>query len=145
MPEHDRKVIIDSQAFKAINLLIDQQAEGLRAVTFAFKMRVEGMFEPQPHGIPEPHIETRVSDEVECTDIVEHVWPPSLQRSHFRPHVKLAVDLLQLKQIQWYLDEADRLERSIEELQRYKLRLLNEYDFTKGDTTEQIAVFGEPE
>jgi hypothetical protein len=33
---------------------------------------------------------------------------------------------------------------SINELQRFKLRLLNDYDFTKGDASEQIAVFGNP-
>ena len=135
MPEHDRKVIIDSLAFKAINQLIDQQAVGLRAVTYAFKLRVLQMLGERPHGIPEPIIETRVSDEIER---------PFSRFLADKPHVKLAVDLLDMKQLQWYLDEAGRLERSIQELSRYKLRLLNEYDFTKGDTTEQFAVFGEP-
>ncbi len=40
------------------------------------------------------------------------------------------------------IDEAVQEQKSISELVRYKLRLLNDYDFTHGKNEEQLKVFG---
>ena len=129
MAEHEPKNIVASPVFTAINLLLDQYAGKLLIVTTTLQSRFRHMTAPgyPPDGI-DPHVRTRVSYETKD-----------------ERRVRLPLDLTDVKQLRWHLDECERLDRAINELQRLKLRLLNDYDFTHGDTSEQIAVFGNPD
>lgn len=122
MTEQD---VINSQAFKALNLLIDQKAAELRGYMNGFKMRVDSMYEKPEYAA---FIRVRIYDEAPKTQGVE---------------VPLPVHTHQLKDLQNYLDTIVRLETEIGDLQRFKCRLTGDWDFTKGDTTEMEAVFGE--
>lgn len=129
MAEHDPDIIVKSEAFKAINMLVDAKAEELRAVLNAFKSRVATVVAPPQHG-SSPYVDTRVSYEE--------------PRRGERQHLDLPFDPVLMDQLRWYIDETARLQREINELQRFKLRLLNDYDFTHGNNVEQIELFGTP-
>lgn len=117
------QMVVESQAFRAINLLIDQKASELEGWIGSFKERVEQSYKAAP-GVPDG-ISVRVSQE------------PDGRRLH-----KLSANPTMLRHnLGGALDEIARLDREIGDLQRFKLRLLADYDFTHGDDSEQRAVF----
>lgn len=116
--------IINSQAFKAINLLIEQKANELRSYLKAGRDRIE-----YAHTGAQYKTELRMftyeeghgkNQELDC-------WLHDAQAG--------AEMIL----------HAATLEKEIGDLLRFKLRLLNDYDFTHGDDAEQKAVFGAPD
>lgn len=117
--------IVKSQAFKAINLQIDNQATELKGLMLGLQGKMSTLFREQKYP---PHVRTRIHCENPRNN-GEYVELPA------HPH--------EVKEMQWYLDEIARLEKSIGDLQRLKCRLTGDWDFTKGDTTEMEAVFGE--
>lgn len=108
--------IVASEAFRALNVLIDQTA--LEAVAWA-NMAI-----------------TAASDPAEYPDYVS-------TRTHEEGggKVDLPVTEATLKRIRSLTDEALNAINSVREIQAFKLRLLNDYDFTKGDNTVQRSVF----
>lgn len=113
--------IVTSQVFKAINLLIDEKAQELamwqRWVIEDIERRVrEG-----------GQIDTRVSYE---------------EGGREKGEVKLPFDSLRLSALQDTLASIHALEGEIEGLMKFKLQLLNDYDFTHGDPSIQRAIFG---
>lgn len=115
--------IVSSDAFKAINLLIDQRADELTMYLHSFRERVEQAFKPQfKEGIP-----VRVSYEPGGRVSKELPADPSTL----------------LSALDGGLEQIRRLKDQINELQRFKLRLLNDYDFTHGNDADQRAVFAD--
>lgn len=111
--------IVDSDAFKALNVLIDQSAEELAQYLLGFQDRLTDCFK-HPSEIP-----VRVSYENEG-----------------RVSKPLPADPAALLQTFEHMLERIRLLKDrVNDLQRFKLRLLNDYDFTHGDDSEQRAVF----
>lgn len=110
------KQIIASEAFRAINLLIDRKALELAHWMNVFYDRVAEAYAVTGH------ISTRV-------------------HSEGKKRQSLPGELYRLHDMDDTLKYIRNLEREIGELQRYKLRLLNDYDFTHGDPAEQREVF----
>lgn len=122
MTEQD---VINSQAFKVINLLIDQKAEELRAYMLSFQDRVNRAFEPQKYGAV---VRTRIYCE-NPRDNREYTELPA------QPH--------EFKDMSYSLGQIQSLEREINDLQKLKCRLTGDWDFCQGDFSDMIAVFGE--
>lgn len=124
---HDPDEIVKSQVFVAINLLIDQCRDSLLNWQYAIRGRMIRLTtEPAPHGA-EPMLYTRVSRE------------EGGRNGHlmlFSPH--------DLKELTGFMERARQEEHMIHELMRFKLRLLNDVDFSSGLPFDQIAVFGPP-
>ncbi|SRR6266446_3772302 len=110
--------IINSEAFRAINLLIDKKAEELESWIENFKDRVDRAF------MKKGYVNTRVSSE-----------------SKSRGRKELGAEIYAIKELFDIIEYIQKDEVVISELQRLKLRLLNDYDFTHGDDTEQRKVF----
>lgn len=111
--------IVAGEAFRALNLLIDQKAGELGGWINGIKSAVEHAF-TMPSGVS-----VRVSYEVDGRREFPLKAEPSLL----------------VRDLAMYLEEITKLDHEIGELQRFKLRLLNDYDFTHGDDTEQKSVF----
>lgn len=128
---HPVEKIINSEVFKAINLLIDQHYGELIRTQAVIKKRMEHLLRERPHGM-RVEISTRVSYE---------------RGSITRPedHKELLFSLPELRELGDFIRRVEREEEAIHSLMRYKLRLLNDYDFTHGDPSEQFSVFGRPE
>lgn len=120
--------IVKSQAFKAINQLIDAKAAELKLLGGLLKRRVDDAFS-------ENAMVTGVR--VRCSYEVTDNWDPS------KTFLALGFDLNEMKRISEMPMEMIRLKQEIGELMSFKLRLLNDYDFTHGDPSEQIKMFGE--
>lgn len=119
--------IINSQAFKVLNHMIDQKVDYITKVLPWIKDEVNRLYDPN-YGDYKGYITYRTYEEG--------------QVNKEETQVDLPVSLHQLKNISEYIQEVIQLEKEIGDLQRQKLRLLNDYDFTHGDDTEQKAVFG---
>ncbi|HEY9656878.1 MAG TPA: hypothetical protein V6C65_00335 [Allocoleopsis sp.] len=122
MTEND---VINSQAFKVINYLIDQKADELKGYMIGFQDRVKIMFRDHEYA---PMVRTRIYEE-----------DPKNGGRNFQ----LPAPCLEFKDLQHYLDTIQRLESEINGLQTFKCRLTGDWDFTKGDTSDMEAIFGE--
>ncbi len=118
--------IINSQAFKAINVLVDQKAEDLKGYMVSLQDKVDRMFRKHEY---QPYVTTRI-----------HAENPSHREDR---DFALPAHVHEVKELQFYLDTILRLDNEISDLFRFKCRLTGDWDFTKGDMTEMIAVFGE--
>lgn len=115
--------IVESEAFRAINLLIDQKAAALAQAISGFRARVDAVYSSEGKaGV------AAVSVRVSC-------------EPGGRTARRLAAEPVFLKDLAGHLQEIERLDREVGDLQRFKLRLLNDYDFTSGDDSQQRAVF----
>lgn len=117
--------VIQSQAFQAINLLIDQKAAELKGYMDGFRMRVNDLYDKPEYPA---YVRTRIYEES----------PKSSGRE-----IPLPVHPHQFKDLQFYLDTVQRLDREINELQQFKCRLTGDWDFCKGNLSDMKAVFGE--
>lgn len=115
---HDE--IVNNQAFKVINLLIDHHISEIRWRLGNLKKMIE-----KPEW--DEQIATRVSYEPGGRAGGQIAFGAQLSQ------LRHAVDLP--AEIKFHIDQ-------IAELQRFKLRLLNDYDFTNGDLTTHRQVFG---
>lgn len=113
--------IINSSAFKVLNHMIDEKADYiLRCLPF-IKDEVNRLFDPEIKF--KGYLRTRTYEEG-ATEI------------------DLPASLHDLKRISDLINELTSAEQQIGDLQRQKLRLLNDYDFTHGDDSEQKKIFG---
>lgn len=112
-----RKQIVASDVFKALNLLIDRKAGELKVHMGSIGQK------SRPSGEGDG-IDTRVSHEG-------------------GGGVGLPMSIHTVKEIGGHVEAATKLHAEIRELQRYKLELLNDYDFTHGNASVQKAVFGD--
>jgi hypothetical protein len=113
--------IIDSSAFKVLNHMIDTKVSFIESSLPYIKRETDYAFEGDYKY--KSYLTTRVHDEGGDS-------------------VDLPVDLSKLKRIAEIIQDVIRTEEEINELQRQKLRLLNDYDFTHGDDSEQKKIFG---
>lgn len=118
--------VINSQAFRAINLLIDQKAAELKSYMLGLQTRVSDMF-------TKPEYPAYVS--VRTYEEHQHLKIPKEFPTPIHAH--------QVKDLQFYLDTIQRLDKEINELFRFKCALLGDWDYTKGNLSEMKAVFGE--
>jgi len=118
--------IVKSDVFKALNLVIDEEAQMVQSIIAALPGRIEQAFQESKYPST---LDTRVSYESED--------------GRTRSGLTLAARLNDLEGIGKLIDQAIEGEKKVRELMRFKLRLLNDYDFTHGDASDQIAVFGE--
>lgn len=123
MTSHNTKTIIESEAFRAINLLIAQQVERLRSLQMVIIDQAKCLGVTREQGI-KPRIST-------------HAYEEDAGRG-----TPLLFNMVDLGEIEFNITEARKTESMIASLVRFKLRLLNDCDFTHGDNSEQIAVFG---
>lgn len=121
MPEHDPKVLIKSPQFQIINHQIDGLIADLKWNIGVAKRNINS---------------ARVS--AYASSITTRTYEEGAATAD------IGFDLLQVERIIDCLAEARNLKNQIGDLQRLKLRLLNDYDFTKGDNSEQLKIFGEP-
>jgi len=124
---HDPKAIAESQAFRAINMLIDRKVDELKWKAGQLNALMASLSSPalslaNPHTVP-----TRVSYE-----------------EGGRREVEIPLDIPRLKNLRSAIDDAERIELEIAGLQGFKLRLLGDPDFARGDLSEQFALFGNP-
>ena len=117
----DKNEIINSSAFKVLNLMIDEKADYIVRYLSYFKDEVNRLYDPETKY--KGYIRTRTYDEGDAD-------------------IDLPVSLHDLKSLIDNLTDVIKGAEQIGELQRQKLRLLNDYDFTHGDDTEQKKVFG---
>lgn len=117
--EMDISAIINGEAFRAINFLIDQKAQELAGWMRSIKSRVSN-----PH---QGYVRVRTYQEV---------------RNREKQEFNLPMHPAELRDIGTAINEVARLDREINDLQLFKLRLLNDYDFTHGDDTIQREVLG---
>ena len=113
--------IIDSTAFKILNHMIDEKAQFIEGFLPFFKDEVNRLFDTAPQRFI-PRLGTRTFEEGDAS-------------------VTLPVGLPELKQLVDGLGAVFRAEDQLRELQRQKLRLLNDYDFT-ATADEQKKIFG---
>lgn len=112
--------IMNSHVFKFINHRIDDKASRLILHCNELKNRIN--YEPKYPS----QVDTRLEQEVRG-----------------RAPVELTIEIPAIKQaIEYHWTNIVQLEREINELQREKLHLLNDYDFTKGDDSFQKEIFG---
>jgi hypothetical protein len=119
--------IVNSQAFKVINQLIDTKAAELKRLGGLLKRRVAEVFSEDA-----VHCGIRVRCSYEVTTAI-----PS------QTETDLGFDINDMRRLTEIPQEILRLKQEINELMSFKLRLLNDYDFTHGDPSEQIKMFGE--
>jgi hypothetical protein len=114
--------IVESEAFRAINLLLDQKSEQLAQSIVGLRGRIDQCYSKTP-GVP-TDFQLRVSAEPE------------------KKVIKLAADpVMLISDLRVALEGLSQVYQEITSLKRFKLRLLNDYDFTHGDDTEQRQVF----
>jgi hypothetical protein len=123
MTEITNSVILNSQAFNVINHMIDEKAEELKGMLFILKDRVDQAFRPDQ--VYRPNVDTRIHEEDQC-----------------RGSVELPASVNSIKELTWYIEQVQLLETEIGNLQRQKLRLMNDWDFTHGNDAEQKKIFG---
>jgi hypothetical protein len=116
VPEAD---IVQSECFRAINLLIDELAGEMQWRIGRVKTLVGEAFGDTNANF----VRVRTSQEPGNS---EHPLPAAPY--HFKDIAELA-------------GEITKIENQISQMQRFKLRLLNDYDFTHGDDSLQRAVF----
>jgi hypothetical protein len=113
--------IVNSQAFAVINMQIDEKVDQLRNACseIAFRVNQEPKFGPI-------RINVRTVDEGE-------------------KQIEILFNISWIDSIIEYADQIKRLPIEIKDLQALKLRLLNDYDFTKGDSSDQEKIFARAE
>jgi hypothetical protein len=121
MGEMTEQEIINSQAFKLLNHMIDQKTDYVTKMLPWIKDEANRLYEPDSGY--KSYVTTRTHQEGAT-------------------QVDLPVNLLYLDQLADQIKEMSKVAQEINELQRQKLRLLNDYDFTHGDDTEQKKIFG---
>ena len=123
MAEHDPKVLIKSQAFVVLNILIDTKIAEIRMRVEEVKFRINR--------------ESKYETEISVRTYEER------GREH-KEEVGIGCNLQDFEIAAENIARIHSLRNEIGELQRFKFRLLDDYDFTKGDNSDQVAVFGEP-
>lgn len=113
--------IINSSAFKVLNHMIDKKADYITRYLPFFKDEVNRLFEPETKY--KGYLSIRTHDEGATK-------------------IDLPVSLHELKSLVERLNDVFKQAEEIGDLQRQKLRLLNDYDFTHGDDSEQKKIFG---
>lgn len=113
--------IINSSAFKVLNHMIDTKANHIVSYLPWFKDEVNRLFSED--AAYKGYITTRTYEEGATK-------------------IDMPVRLHDLKSLVARLNQVIDYEEEIAELQRQKLRLLNDYDFTHGDDSEQKKIFG---
>jgi hypothetical protein len=113
--------IINSSAFNVLNHMIDEKADLIIRYLPWFKDEVNRLFSPEAKykGCLRTRTHEEGADEID-----------------------LPVNIYDLKSLIDRLTDVLKDAEQIGELQRQKLRLLNDYDFTHGDDTEQKKIFG---
>ena len=127
IPSHSVERVLNSSALKVINLMIDNDLKYVQYIMSS----LPGLLEQRKDRsfAFTPKVRTRVSYEVKNTDPAQG-------------EVEIPYEARDLKQLQEAIGEALGRIARIDEMQRLKLRLFNDYDFTHGDPEDQIAVFG---
>lgn len=120
--------IINSQAFKVLNHMIDQKVDYLIKMLPWIKDEVNRLYDPNGGYKVKGYVSFRTYEEG--------------QANKEETQVDLLVSLHELARISEYIQEVIKIEKEVGDLQRQKLRLLNDYDFTHGDDTEQKKIFG---
>jgi cellulose biosynthesis protein BcsQ len=116
--------ILKSQAFKVINKMIDDKAKQIDGYISLLKDIVT-----MPPGVGfEFRVNVRTSEETGKGVYGEEKKFPI--RSDF------------IERVKWFLEEIDKEKSMISDLQSFKLKLLNDWDFTKGDDRLQKEIFG---
>ena len=119
MVERNSDEIVASEAFKVINYQIDQLVAELQWQANFVKQRMTDV-----SSFP-PSIATRVSYEEGGRNAI-----PVTYSAH------------DLKSVEDSIKRILSAEAQIGDLMRLKLQLLNDWDFTHGDTATQTAIFG---
>jgi hypothetical protein len=122
MGEMTEQEIINSQAFKLLNHMIDQKVGYVTKMLPWVKNEMERLYAPENGGY-NGYVTSRTYQEGDIK-------------------VDLPVNLHYLDKLADYIKEIVQTDRQINDLNRQKLRLLNDYDFTHGDDTEQKKIFG---
>lgn len=117
------KLIVGSDVFRALNLMIDRYAVEVEA----YEHRINLIISRAKEDTSPPRFATRVSYESEDGRYREN-------KEHLFSRCCLEDLLFSANAVR------DALSK-INEIQSFKLRLLNDYDFSKDDTTEQRHVF----
>lgn len=121
------KKIVESEAFRAINLLVDQKIDELDRLLLFLKDRM--LFLAENKDKYPLQVTKRVSYE---------------GRDGRTPETHtLSMNVQELKRIAETIDDTLKLQSQIADLQAFKLRLLNDYDYTRDDDSEQKEVFGD--
>lgn len=113
--------IIDSSAFKVLNHMIDTKVSFIQSSLPYIKQEMDFVFNGSY--TYKSFLSTRTDEEGDGI-------------------VDLPVDLDKLNRVAQLIQGVIRTEQEINELQRQKLRLLNDFDFTRGDDSEQKKIFG---
>jgi hypothetical protein len=123
-PAHPVKAVLDTPVFRLLNLMIDERLAGIQAhmAMLSEDLSIASSDRPGAYG---GRIRTRTHDE-----------------SRDGTEVRLQYDIQQLDRVADRIADIKRLQNEIGDLQCQKLRLQNDWDFTKGDPSEQLAVFG---
>lgn len=119
--------IINSQAFKVINHMIDQKVLELKNAMLELKFRVELAFDAGRNQYP-TYVSSRIYEESPQTQGVDEILPANFQ---------------QLTSVQYHLTQIFKLKNEINELQQFKCRLTGDWDFCNGNLSDMKAVFGE--
>lgn len=115
--------IINGQAFKAINYLIDQKALDLKLSMLSLQDRVDIAFKPKQYP---GRVKIRIHEETEKGD----------------EYFDLPARLDEIDDLQSIINRIRQLSTEINSLQQYKCRLTGDWDYTKGNNTDAVAVFG---
>ncbi len=119
MVERNSDEIVASEAFKVINYQIDQLVAEIQVQSNYIQQRLD-----HKPTFP-PSITTRVSYE-----------------DGGRNEIPLTYDNHDLESVARSIERVLSAETQIRDLMSLKLRLLNDWDFTHGDTATQTAIFG---
>jgi len=115
--------ILNSQAFKVLNLQIDREVEEVIMWMRHLEGRVDRAFSGES-AYP-PSIDTRIHAE-----------------DRNRGAKPLPAAIHDLKELDYALQRILNGQERVRELQSLKLKLMNDHDFTKGDDSLQQLVFG---
>lgn len=119
----EMKDIINSREFRLLNFLIDQKIDEFKQTVRIIQSEVEFSFrESAQHPISTKTYEESGNSYEAKYEVIE-------------------ADVRRLKGVRSYIDDLENLEKSINELVRFKLKLQNDYDFTHGDDTIQRQIF----
>lgn len=128
-PTHSEAFVLKSEGLRMINYQIDQAVEDLNQRLRILQSNFKDAFGEGERGWrfgAAPDINVRTFAE----------------GAQGREDVPLAGDIDRLSDLRDDIDEIVAFQRQIAALGRLKLRLLNDYDFTKGFPRDQIAFFG---
>jgi len=115
--------IINSQAFKILNHMIDTEVENITNLLKSLKDDVEYLFNT-----------TKVNDSIQT-------------RTHEEGRNKVTLPVSSLHDLEetlsYILENIDFSQRTIQNLQVQKLVLLNDWDYTRGDNKIQNKIFSQ--